>query len=215
MSTTETPRLTGTKRDKLGTRYSARIRKDGQLPAVIYGHGEDPLHIAMDAKSTVETLHNTHAHVMEVEVEGKVENVLVKDVQWDYLGKEVLHLDLFRVDLSEEVEVEVALILRGEPAALKLAGAVMNQAYDTVTVSCRADMIPDEITVDVESMDENTPITVGDVKLPDGVTMVTEAELVVVSITIVQEVEETTEGEEGSAEPEVIEKGKSEDAGGE
>ena len=100
------PTLETTARDKTGSRYSARLREAGQIPAVVYGHKQDPVHVAVDAQVITGLLHE-NTQLVNAQVAGKTEPCLIKDIQWDYLGDHIIHVDLARVDLSEEVEVEV------------------------------------------------------------------------------------------------------------
>lgn len=211
MSTATQPRIRAEVRDRTGSRYAARTRAQGKLPAVIYGHRQDPLHVSVDAHELIELLHH-NAHLIEVEVAGKSEPCLVKDVQWDHLGKRIIHVDLTRVDLSEEVEVEIELKLVGEAVGLKQVGALLEQAAATIEVKCRADAIPEFLTHDVAAMDVGDSLLVSDLKLPAGVTIVSDPDTLVAHISVTkEEVEEEAAAAEGSAEPEII--GKAEDEG--
>ncbi len=212
MSTKQMQRLTTEPRQRIGTRYARRLREGGRLPAVIYGHGQDNLSLTVDAEQFMEILHS-HAHLVEVDVAGKIEPCLIKDVQWNYLGSEVLHIDLTRVDLTEEVEVEVALELIGEPKALQQAGAVLDHPLTELTILCRADSIPEKITVDIENLELGDTITVADLTLPPGVKAVTDEEQLVAQISEVEEAVEEPVAAEGAAaaEPEVIGKAAAEE----
>ncbi len=214
MATQTVPKLDAQKRDRLGSRYAARLRNDGKLPAVVYGHGQDPLHVAVDRHAVTEVLHDNH-QLVELDVEGASESCLIKDVQWDYLGDNLIHVDLTRVDLSEEVEVEVAVELSGEPAALQEEGAVLDHPVTEVTVSCRADSIPEQLVHDIESLGLDGAVTAADLVLPDGVKLVTDPETIIAQIQIVQEMSEEEEPAGEGDEPEVIGKGEDEAAEGE
>ncbi|MEO0966501.1 MAG: 50S ribosomal protein L25 [Planctomycetota bacterium] len=208
MSTHETPTLDVEKRDRIGTRYARRLRDSGRLPAVVYGHGADPVHVSADAKDAYETLKQGH-HLINVQLDGKPEPCLVKDIQFDYLGDTVIHLDLARVDLTEEVELDVDLVYKGEPDAG--AGAVVEHPHQQVKVSCKANAIPDELVVDVSGLTADHPLTAGDIALPDGVTLVSDPQMAVAAISTVKEVTDEELAAAGDAEPEVIDKGKGED----
>lgn len=204
------PRLETQTRDRIGTRYAARLREAGRLPAVVYGHGQDPVHVSVDAKHFVEVLHH-HAHLVEVSLDGKTEACLIKDVQWDHLGKKIIHADLARVDLTEEVEVEVDLEFVGEPSALNQPGALLEHPETTLTVSCLANNIPESIKVDIGNLGVDEAITVADLKLPEGVKAVADEDTIIARITIVEETEEEAAPAEATAEPEVIGRGKAEE----
>ncbi|QNN24548.1 50S ribosomal protein L25 [Planctomycetales bacterium ZRK34] len=206
------PKLKTAARERTGSKYAKRLRAAGQLPAVVYGHGQDPAHITLEAEQFVDCLHDG-AHL--VELEGKGETCLIKDVQYDYLGTSIIHVDLTRVDLSEEVEVSVPIVLKGEdrcPGA-KAAGAILEQPIVDLEVICRADAIPDEIVLDVSELEVEQSITIADLKLPAGVRTERNAEDSVVSIYVAAEEPEEGEGEEeaDSAEPEVISERKTEE----
>ncbi|MEX0741404.1 MAG: 50S ribosomal protein L25, partial [Phycisphaeraceae bacterium] len=153
----ETPRIKAAQRDRLGTRYAARLRSSGKLPAVVYGHQEDPAHVAVDRE---ELLHHLHegSHMLELELDdGKTETCLVKDVQYDYLGTDIIHVDLTRTSLTEEVYVTVSIELKGreEAPGLKEDGAILEQPLVELEVRCRANAIPDEIVVDISKLEAN------------------------------------------------------------
>lgn len=209
----EIPVIEAETRTKLGTRYATRLRAEGKMPAVLYGHGEAPVHLALDGKILLDAILD-HAHLIEVKVDGKVEAALIKDLQWDHLSRYLIHADLTRVDRSERVEVDVEIQFVGSPKALEAAGTVLEHPLQSLTVACRADSIPEVIKVKIGELTQETPIHAGDLVLPEGVDLVTEAETVVAAITIAKVQDEAEsdleEGAEG-AEPEVIAKGKEED----
>ena len=108
----ETPTINATTRDQLGTRYSKRLRKTGRLPGVIYGHKANPVAISVDEKETLTVL-KKGAHVINVAIDGKQpETCLIKDLQFGYLGDNVIHVDFARVDLNEEVAVVGVAVAR-------------------------------------------------------------------------------------------------------
>jgi len=215
----QTPQLAASKRERLGTRYSRRLRRDGQLPAVVYGHQQDPLHITLNASDFVEHLH-AGAHLLEVRTDGQTETCLIKDVQYDHLGNEIIHVDLTRIDLHEEVTVSIPLTLRGKdrsPGA-KAPNSIVEQPIVDLEIRCLAVNIPDHVDVDISAMELGSVLLVKDLKLPEGVTTTHDPEAVVVSIQETREVVEAAlGGEAAGAEPEVITERKpkeGEEAGG-
>ena len=167
----ETPTLAAEQRQRHGSRYSQRLRKAGRLPGVVYGHGADPVSISLDAKATLKHLHHGN-HVFNVEIDGKdAETCLVKDLQFGYLGDNVVHVDFTRVDLDEIVTIIVKLDLRGQLAGTKKANTAMVTDLNDVEVSCPVRHIPEAFRVDLESFDES--VTVGDIELPEHVTILT------------------------------------------
>lgn len=212
-TTKQLPRIKSEPRQRTGTRYARRLRTDGKLPGVVYGHGKGNVPIVVDAEAFNDILQE-HSHLVEVELDGAAEPCLIKDVQWDHLSSRIIHVDLTRVDLSEEVEVDVEIELVGEPASLEEEGAVLSQPLTELTITCRADSIPENITVDIGELGVGDSITVGELTLPEGVKAVTDEDQMVVQISVVAEAPEEEEAPvEGAEEPEVI--GKAEAAEGE
>ena len=203
MATQQLTKIEAQTRSHLGTRSTAKMRTQGRLPAVVYGHKQDPVHISFDQKEVTDLLHQ-HAHVIEVVVNSKTEPCLVKDVQWDHLGSNILHVDLARVDLTEQVTVEIDLVLAGDPVGLKEAGSFLQHGSDQLEVSCLASQIPNQIKVDISGLGVGDQITVADLKLPNGVTATSDGETVIASIQIVAEEAEPIEGEAAASEPEMI-----------
>ncbi|MEM6551541.1 MAG: 50S ribosomal protein L25 [Planctomycetota bacterium] len=211
MSATETPTLSAEARAKTGSRYARRLRDEGKLPAVVYGHGEGPVSLTLDAKTFGELL-DTHAHLINLDIDGKAEPCLIRDVQFDHLHRYPVHADFTRVNLSEKVSVDVELVFSGEPEALKQAGSVLNQEMTALTVLCRADAIPDEIRVDISELTADHALTVSQIALPDGVSTEVDGDQAVATIAQVKAAPEPDTEDAGDAEPEVIEKGKADDA---
>jgi len=201
------PALDAENREKLGSRYTRRLREAGKIPAVVYGHGEEPAHIVFDAKLFNEAVHSG-SHVLDVTVNGKTEHCLLKSVQWDYLGRSIIHVDLTRVDLSEKVESVVDIELAGDPKAAHAGGAGLEHPIVQVTILCAASKIPDKLVVDISKLTLETPIHVSDLVLPEGAEMISDGNGVVAHIVMSKVVEEE---ETDGAEPEVIEKGKKEE----
>lgn len=165
------------KRDgSLGTAASRRLRKTGQIPAVLYGHKQDNEHLAISQK-TVDSILRHHSKI--VELQGAVnETALVSELQFDPLGIEVLHIDLQRVDMNEKVTVTVPIQFKGEPAGAKLGGIVIENSHD-VEVSCPAVAIPESVIVNVTSVGLGENRTAADATLPENVELVTPPETVV------------------------------------
>lgn len=213
MAQGQLPRIAVEKRERVGSRYAARLRKEGKLPAVVYGHGVAPEHVVVDKRKFIDILRE-NAHLIEADSNGAVEPCLVKEIQWDHLGREIIHVDLTRVDLTEEVEVEVDLEFIGEPKALETPGAVLEHPQTQIRIRCTAGNIPQNIQVDISSLEIDQMITVADLKLPAGVTAEEDEETMIARISVIEEVsEEQPAAEAGGAEPEVIGRGKKDEEG--
>jgi large subunit ribosomal protein L25 len=184
-----------------GTRQSRRMRDNGKIPAVLYGHGEATVSLAVghDALATV-----LRHHSRLVDLKGGVnESALIREMQWDPFGIEVLHVDFARVSADERIEVKVSVELRGTAQGVNEGGVIEHLLHE-VTIECLATAIPDRIQVKINTLNKGDHITVAQLELPAGVTMITDAEAIVV-----QCVEAAQEPEEAAAitetvEPEVI-----------
>jgi len=201
--------LEATRREELGSRANFRLRKTGQLPGVIYGHKEAVVPIKLDRKTFVTHL-SRGAHVFTLSIDGKSEPVLLKDVQFDHLGSEVLHVDFARVDLNERVTVTIALQLKGEPKGEK-EGGVLQQIINELEIEALVTEIPDVITHDVSDMEKDAVLHIRELKLPPGVKCLQDGDLIVATCREVLEEAPAAVAEEGAAEPEVITKGKAEE----
>jgi large subunit ribosomal protein L25 len=210
MSTQSAATVTAEARTELGSRANKRLRDSGKLPGVIYGHKLDVVPITLPKKEVVKYL-NHGAHLFAVTVNGAAENVLVKDVQYDHMGMEVLHIDFARVDLNERVEVTVPLELKGTPRG-EADGGVLQQIVAELEIECIVTGIPDAIRHNVSDMALDDVLHLKDIKLPDGVKALQDPELIIASVKEIAE-EVSTEAAEGeTAEPEVIGKKKEDEA---
>ncbi len=208
----QTAQITAKPRSELGSRANTRLRDAGMLPGVIYGHKEAVVPVTLPKKEVVGHLaHGTH--LFEVGLDGKKETVLVKEVQYDHLGLEVMHVDFARVSLDEEVDVTVPLELKGEPKGEK-DGGVLQQIVNELELRCKVTDIPDVIRHDVSEMALNDVVHISDLKLPPNVTALQDADLVVAKVEEVQEEAAAPAAEAEAGEPEVIGKKAEEGAEG-
>ena len=213
----QTPTITATPRERVGSRYAQRLRKTGRLPGVIYGHKANPVPISIDEKQTLIVL-KQGAHVVNVAIEGsQPETCLVKELQFGYLGDNVIHVDFARVDLNEEVEVSVHLKFTGIPEAAKKPGAILTHPTSQLEVICKVSEIPSEIRVDISKMED--VFTIGEIQLPPGVRTKLPPHLLVAQISFVQEevvaTPEAVEVGATPAEPEVLTESKKTEEGAE
>ena len=195
----ETPTLEATTRERTGSRYSQRLRAAGKLPAVIYGHGNDPLSISLDHGETLKYL-TEGAHVLELKVDGSTQGdtCLVKDLQFGWLGDNVIHLDLTRVDLDEEVTVNVKINFKGTPNTTE-EGMILTYDMSDLEVRCKVRDIPEEVVVDLDGMEES--FTVAELNMPENVAAVAApGDLVCHLVFKAIEEEAPAEGEEGAPE---------------
>ncbi|MGC6442523.1 MAG: 50S ribosomal protein L25 [Rubripirellula sp.] len=190
-------------RDQIGTTASRRLRNSGRVPAVLYGHGQDTTHLSISERDVKALLRH---HSKTVTLAGDVQDTaLVRDVQFDPLGIEVLHLDLLRVNLKESVEVTVPVRLQGDAPGVREGGMLLENLHE-VQVRCSAGAIPEEAVLNVSDLHVGGSLSAGDLDLPEGVELVTPAD------SMVAHVEEpkgskSVEVADGPTEPEVIAKG--------
>jgi large subunit ribosomal protein L25 len=187
-----------------GTNAAKQIRKKGLVPAVIYGHGErtDSLSVSGD------TLHKAirqGVRIFDVTVNGTAQKALLREVQWDPLGHDVLHADFYRVSADETVTLEVRVELRGTAPGVT-AGGVLVQQIHSLSVECLIINIPESIRVPITELQIDQAIHVRELKLPEGVKVKNDPEAILVQVS--KKVEEVVApvvapAVEG-AEPEVI-----------
>jgi large subunit ribosomal protein L25 len=189
-------------RSELGSRQNKRLRDAGFVPGVIYGHKEAVVPITLPKKELVGHL-NHGAHLFDLAIDGKSEKVLVKEVQYDHLGMEVLHVDFARVSLDEKVEVTVTLELKGTPKG-EADGGVLQQIISELEIECLVTEIPDIIRHNVSEMAKDDVLHIKDLKLPPGVKVLQDEDLIVATVKEIAEETTAETAEAGSAEPEVI-----------
>ncbi len=197
--------LKAQKRPEAGTRKARALRRQGLIPGVIYGHGQKTQPISM-SEHDVEAAVFHGGRLLEIELDGKKENVLIKEVQYDTFGQEVIHVDLARVRLDERVEVTVPIVLRGTPAGIS-EGGMLQQAANEVTLECLVSEIPEEITVQVTDLNVGEAQYMRDLPLSEGAKLLSDKDAMVCSVIVIAEEEappEVEEGEEVTAEPEII-----------
>ena len=166
-------------RTNFGKGFARRLRAAGKIPAVIYGHGGEPVHVALPGHETALIVRHANA-LIDLSVDGKNQLVLVKDVQKDPVRQVIEHVDLIVVKKGEKIQVDVPVVVLGEP----FAGTIANLDNATVTLEVEATHIPETIEVDVEGLEDGTHITAADLTLPKGAALVTEPETLVVAISV-------------------------------
>ncbi len=184
-----------------GSRVARRLRAQGRIPAIIYGHKQAPAPISL-AREDVWALIKKASHLAQLQVDGASEMVLVRDLQWDHLGKEILHVDFARVSADESIHTQVSIELHGTAPGIA-QGGVLEQLVRSLEVVCRATAIPDHIRVELGELNLNQGVHLKDLKLPEGVTAAGDPDLLLVHV-----VEPTAEVEPeptaDATQPEVI-----------
>jgi large subunit ribosomal protein L25 len=203
----ETATLTANPRKELGSGQARRLRQGGKVPAVIYGHKEAVLSLTVAGDDMMRIIRHGQ-RVVDLKLDGgKVEKCFIKEVQWDAIGKALVHIDFTRISLDERIRVTVPVVTKGT-AAGQTAGGVLDQPMHTIEIECLAISVPEAIRVNVQELQIDQAIHVKELVVPEGVKVFADPEAVVVQcIKPLEEVAPApAEGAAvpGAAEPEVI-----------
>jgi large subunit ribosomal protein L25 len=191
------------RREEIGSARNRRLRATGQVPAVLYGHGEASLSLSIPAK---DIWHAIKQGGKVVALAGEVsDRALIRAVQWDVWGKDLIHIDLLRVSEKDKVKTKVTVELKGTAVGTTEGGVVEFVTHE-VEIECPALSIPDKLVVNITDMHLGNAIHAKELALPEGARMLTMGEAVVVHCVAphIEEVAEPTAAEAGAAEPEVI-----------
>ncbi|HWS52162.1 MAG TPA: 50S ribosomal protein L25/general stress protein Ctc [Microbacterium sp.] len=167
-------------RENFGKGFARRLRAAGKIPAVIYGHGTEPVHVALPGHQVSLIIRRANA-VLELEIDGKGDQLtLVKDVQRDPVHQIIEHIDLLVVKKGEKVAIDIPVTVVGESAP----GTIVNLDATTLSIEAEATHIPQNLEVSVEGLEEGAHITAADVILPKGSTLLSDPEVLVVAISV-------------------------------
>jgi len=174
-------------RTEFGKGGARRTRRSGKIPAVIYGHGADPRHVSLPAREFAAAIKRGGGNVLlTLSLDGKDELTIPKAVQRHPIRGDFEHVDLIAVRVGEKVAIDVPLVVTGDVAP----GGMVGQEHTTVHVEAEATHLPTEIEVSVEGLEPGAHITAGDLNLPAGTTLVTDAETLLLNITAAPTAEE-------------------------
>jgi large subunit ribosomal protein L25 len=189
-----------------GSRPSKRLRAEGQIPAVLYGHGMASLSISVDRRELRHALTGPAGAnaLVNLDVDGVTHPTIVKSLQRDPIKRNVSHIDFIVVRLDEVIEISVAFHLEGEAKAVLAEGGLVDPAVDTITVRTTPRNVPGAFIYDVSAMAVGDVIRAGELTMPEGVELVDDPEMAIVTalaaqVERVEEPEEGEEGEEGEA----------------
>ena len=172
-------KLVAEPRDQFGKGAARKIRAAGKIPAVIYGHGTEPQHVTLPGHEVSLILRKANA-VLDLDIAGKSQLALVKDVQKDPVRQIIEHIDLIVVKKGEKVQVEVPVHVVGESAP----GTVLEQEAHTLLVEASALSIPEAIQISVEGVEAVTHLAASEVELPEGAILISDPETLVVSVVM-------------------------------
>lgn len=169
---------------RAGSSDARRLRAEGKIPAVVYGHGMDPLPVSVDRRELRQALSGASGMntILDLTVDGTVYPSLIKDIQRHPVKRNVQHIDFIQVNLNEEIVVSIPIHLEGEAKEVSAHNGLVDLTMQELQVRTTPRNIPDGITIDVSEMTMDTVIRVEDLPLPSGVTAEDDADAPVVTV---------------------------------
>jgi len=209
-----TASLSATLRTDTGKGVARSLRREGHIPAVIYGHKRDPQPLAVPARELEKLLSHISADttVIELSLGGSATRALIREIQRHPFKRQILHVDFQEIVAGEKMTVKVPLHLVGTPAGVRLGGGLVDHIIRELTISVDPANIPNHIDIDIANLELGQSIHVADITVPAGVTVMDEPEAAVLIIATPRAAIEAAAEGEGSAEPEVIRAKKPEDS---
>ncbi|WP_405375405.1 MULTISPECIES: 50S ribosomal protein L25/general stress protein Ctc [unclassified Microbacterium] len=182
MSTETDTKVVAELREQFGKGFARRLRAAGKIPAVIYGHGTTPVHVALPGHQVFLLVRRANA-VLELEINGEQQLTLVKDVQKDPVHQVIEHIDLLVVKKGEKIQVDVPVLVTGE----SFAGTIAVQDAMSVALEVEATHIPQNVEVSIEGLEEGAQISAADLTLPRGAALLADPEMLIVAVSVPQE----------------------------
>jgi large subunit ribosomal protein L25 len=189
-------KLAAQTRTEFGKGAARRIRRENQVPGVVYGHGAEPVHVTLPGHDLLLALRTPNV-LLSLDIEGKTELAIPKAVQRDAIKGYLVHVDLILVKRGEKVTVEIPVQTEGELAA---GGNLLEHVLNTLTVEAEATHIPESVTVSVEGLGAGASVHAKDIPLPAGTTLAIDEDAVVLQVLAAQAEEPAAEGAEGETE---------------
>jgi large subunit ribosomal protein L25 len=172
-------KLVATARSEFGKGAARRLRRAEQVPAVLYGHGSDPLHVSLPGHETMLAVKHANA-LFSIELDGKTTLAITKDVQRDVVKNTIEHVDLLIVKRGEKVAVDIPVTIVGE----SYPGTIHVVETQTLSLEADATALPSEIQVSIEGLTGGSSVTAGEITLPEGTTLLSDPDLTVVAISV-------------------------------
>lgn len=166
-------------RENFGKGFARRLRAEGKIPAVIYGHGTEPQHVALPGHQVSLLIRRANA-LLDLDIAGKSQLTLVKDVQKDPVRQIIEHIDLIVITKGEKVAVDVPIIVTGDP----FPGTMASLDTTSIALEVEATHIPQHIEVSVEGLEDGTQITAGDLELPKGAVLTGDADQLIIAVSV-------------------------------
>jgi large subunit ribosomal protein L25 len=210
-----TAQLSASPRTTSGKGAARSLRSAGQIPAVIYGHAREPLSLAIPTREFEKLLERVSAEstVIELTLDGGVARTLIREIQRHPYKKQILHIDFQELVAGEKVSVNVPIVLTGTPEGVRLSGGILSQVMSELSIRVDPVNIPRRVEADVTNVAIGHSLHVSDLKVPDGVEILDEADATVAVVSapkVEVEAPAAVEGAEAPAEPELIRKTKEE-----
>jgi large subunit ribosomal protein L25 len=196
--------LTAKSRNTQGTHEARRMRRSGLIPGVVYGHKEATIPVTVQRDDLFKVIRHG-VRVVDLQADGKTEKALIREVQWDHLGLDILHVDFARVAADERIKIEVRIELRGTAPGVT-AGGVLDQPIHSLVIECLAIAVPESIRVPIGELLIGQAIHVKELVLPEGVTTAVDPDAIVVQVAAPKVEEEVAAAAPVAeqAEPELI-----------
>jgi len=201
---TQVLKLSASKRSETGSAAARRMRRQGRVPAVLYGHGQDPVSLDVGVREFADAMQH-HVRFVELEFDGTAESAIIREVQFDTFGQHVQHIDFIRAALDEKLEIEVEVVLKGMAIGVTKQNGVLEQLQDRVEGRCSPRNLPENIELDISELEVEASLQVKDLPALPGVEYLDDPEKAICHISVVKVAEEPEgDGEEVAAEPEVV-----------
>lgn len=172
-------KLTAAVRPRTGKGASRQARRDGNVPTVLYGHGEDPQHLELNARDFAAVLRHSGTNaILTLDIAGKEQLALTKSIVIHPIKRNIVHADLLVVRRGEKVTVDVNVVVEGDA----VPGTLVTQDANTIQVEAEALSIPEQLTVSVEGLEAGTQITAGQIELPEGTSLIVDPDTLVVNV---------------------------------
>ena len=200
-------------RKSVGKKASKLIRRDGKIPSVLYYKGEKPVSISIDRQLLNQAI-KSDQRIYEVEIDSESQYVMIKEAQYHPITDEIIHVDFMRVRRSEKMTISVPITLVGKPAGVT-EGGILSQSMTQIEISCFPTNVPESIEVNVDHLDINSSVSVGDVTVDDeDIEIISASDLSIASVIPPSVEEEPVIEEEGALDDEAVD-GESPDEDGE
>jgi large subunit ribosomal protein L25 len=205
-------------RSSRGKNEARRTRVAGKIPAIVYGAFKDPQAVSVNPKDILKIIRGKSGHnsIFDIEISGVERTpVIVADEQYDPVKDTLIHIDLKRIDLTRKLRVSIPVHSHGEAKGVKQQGGVLDLVTRSIEIECVPDDIPNQFDVDVTELMIGNNIRVSDLKVSDGIRILTPPEAVIAHVVGIKEEAAATPAEAApaAAEPEVAKKGKKEEEG--